>query len=93
MHEQDLEKLLSRIDHLLEQADRLIVAAGAGIGIDSDLSDFRRDQGFWKAYSTLASGSIFGRRQQIIAQIMLAQNDVVHLHEIMYRLQQVGTQN
>jgi NAD-dependent SIR2 family protein deacetylase len=31
-------------------ADALIVAAGAGIGIDSGLPDFRGPEGFWRAY-------------------------------------------
>lgn len=35
---------------LLENADALIVAAGAGMGVDSGLPDFRGDEGFWNAY-------------------------------------------
>jgi NAD-dependent SIR2 family protein deacetylase len=31
-------------------AAALVVATGAGMGIDSGLPDFRGDQGFWKAY-------------------------------------------
>ena len=31
-------------------ADALLIAAGAGMGVDSGLPDFRGDQGFWKAY-------------------------------------------
>ncbi len=31
-------------------ADALIITAGAGMGVDSGLPDFRGDQGFWKAY-------------------------------------------
>jgi NAD-dependent SIR2 family protein deacetylase len=38
---------------LLAQADALVVAAGAGIGVDSGLPDFRGDAGFWKAYPAL----------------------------------------
>jgi len=38
---------------LLAQADALIIAAGAGIGVDSGLPDFRGDDGFWKAYPAL----------------------------------------
>ena len=47
--------------HLLEQAaaligdaDLLLIAAGAGMGVDSGLPDFRGDQGFWEAYPALA---------------------------------------
>ena len=38
---------------LLAQADALIIAAGAGMGVDSGLPDFRGDDGFWKAYPAL----------------------------------------
>jgi len=31
-------------------SEALVVAAGAGIGVDSGLPDFRGDKGFWKAY-------------------------------------------
>ena len=31
-------------------ADAVVVTAGAGIGVDSGLPDFRGDEGFWKAY-------------------------------------------
>lgn len=32
------------------RAGTLVVAAGAGMGVDSGLPDFRGDRGFWKAY-------------------------------------------
>lgn len=38
---------------LLEQADGVIIAAGAGMGVDSGLPDFRGNEGFWKAYPAL----------------------------------------
>lgn len=38
---------------LIEQADALIVAAGAGMGVDSGLPDFRGAEGFWQAYPAL----------------------------------------
>lgn len=38
---------------LIAQADALIVAAGAGMGVDSGLPDFRGNQGFWQAYPAL----------------------------------------
>ncbi|HEU0265531.1 MAG TPA: Sir2 family NAD-dependent protein deacetylase, partial [Geobacterales bacterium] len=34
----------------LKQAEALIITAGAGMGVDSGLPDFRGDQGFWHAY-------------------------------------------
>lgn len=38
---------------LISQADGLVFTAGAGMGIDSGLPDFRGDNGFWKAYPAL----------------------------------------
>lgn len=38
---------------LVADADVLVVAAGAGIGVDSGLPDFRGAQGFWRAYPAL----------------------------------------
>ncbi len=35
------------------QADALIILAGAGMGVDSCLPDFRGKEGFWKAYPML----------------------------------------
>ncbi len=43
---------------LVAQADAIIVAAGAGMGVDSGLPDFRGSQGFWKAYPALASAGL-----------------------------------
>jgi NAD-dependent SIR2 family protein deacetylase len=34
----------------LKKARALVITAGAGMGIDSGLPDFRGDQGFWNAY-------------------------------------------
>ena len=35
------------------RADALLIAAGAGMGVDSGLPDFRGNEGFWKAYPPL----------------------------------------
>jgi NAD-dependent SIR2 family protein deacetylase len=45
--------LLDQAAALLHQADGLVVAAGAGIGVDSGLPDFRGNEGFWRAYPAL----------------------------------------
>ncbi len=39
---------------VIQQADALFITAGAGIGVDSGLPDFRGDEGFWKAYPPIA---------------------------------------
>ena len=35
---------------VIEAADALLITAGAGMGVDSGLPDFRGGQGFWNAY-------------------------------------------
>jgi NAD-dependent SIR2 family protein deacetylase len=42
-----------RAAEYINDADALVVAAGAGIGVDSGLPDFRGEDGFWKAYPAL----------------------------------------
>lgn len=41
----------------IADADLLVVAAGAGMGVDSGLPDFRGNEGFWKAYPALRGQS------------------------------------
>jgi NAD-dependent SIR2 family protein deacetylase len=38
----------------IRDADALLVTAGAGMGVDSGLPDFRGNEGFWKAYPPMA---------------------------------------
>jgi NAD-dependent SIR2 family protein deacetylase len=38
----------------LSKADALLITAGAGMGVDSGLPDFRGNEGFWRAYPPLA---------------------------------------
>ena len=42
-----------RAKEIVANADAVIITAGAGMGVDSGLPDFRGDQGFWKAYPPL----------------------------------------
>lgn len=46
MNSDDLEKAAA----VISSAEALIVTAGAGMGVDSGLPDFRGDHGFWNAY-------------------------------------------
>lgn len=41
---------LQQAAQAIQQADALLIGAGAGMGVDSGLPDFRGDAGFWKAY-------------------------------------------
>jgi NAD-dependent SIR2 family protein deacetylase len=38
----------------IQNCDAILVTAGAGIGVDSGLPDFRGNEGFWKAYPPIA---------------------------------------
>ena len=38
----------------IRSADALLITAGAGMGVDSGLPDFRGNEGFWKAYPVVA---------------------------------------
>lgn len=43
---------------IIAQADGLIIAAGAGMGVDSGLPDFRGPEGFWQAYPALGRAGL-----------------------------------
>lgn len=47
---QDLEQTIAQAAEAISQAKALLIGAGAGMGVDSGMPDFRGDQGFWKAY-------------------------------------------
>ena len=45
---------IQRAAEAIAAADALLISAGAGMGVDSGLPDFRGDQSFWKAYPMVA---------------------------------------
>jgi NAD-dependent SIR2 family protein deacetylase len=45
---------LRRAAHVLRSAEALLIGAGAGMGVDSGLPDFRGSEGFWRAYPAYA---------------------------------------
>jgi len=49
-----MEKMIQQAAEVIANADSLIITAGAGIGVDSGLPDFRGTEGFWVAYPPLA---------------------------------------
>lgn len=53
-----MQELIERAVDLVKQADGLLVTAGAGMGIDSGLPDFRGKRGFWNAYPALGQSQI-----------------------------------
>ena len=50
----NLEKNIKQASEVIKNADALFITAGAGIGVDSGLPDFRGNSGFWKAYPPIA---------------------------------------
>lgn len=52
------DSLLCRAAECIAQGTGLLVLAGAGIGVDSGLPDFRGDEGFWRAYPALRGSAI-----------------------------------
>lgn len=53
-----MTSLAQRAAQLISQADALIITAGAGMGVDSGLPDFRGPQGFWGVYPALGRARI-----------------------------------
>lgn len=53
-----LNPVLDTAASWLADADALVIAAGAGMGVDSGLPDFRGDAGLWRAYPALRRASI-----------------------------------
>lgn len=49
-----LDAEYARAAELIGDAGALLVCAGAGMGVDSGLPDFRGDDGFWRAYPPYA---------------------------------------
>jgi NAD-dependent SIR2 family protein deacetylase len=46
----ETNELYARGAEAVRRASALVITAGAGMGVDSGLPDFRGDQGFWNAY-------------------------------------------
>jgi NAD-dependent SIR2 family protein deacetylase len=46
--------LLDRAAQAISEADALLIGAGAGMGVDSGLPDFRGTKGFWQTYPPFA---------------------------------------
>ena len=46
--------MLKRAAEVVREAEAFVISAGAGMGVDSGLPDFRGDRGFWSAYPAYA---------------------------------------
>ena len=51
-------RTIPRVAELIAKADALLITAGAGMGVDSGLPDFRGKDGFWRAYPALGKRGI-----------------------------------
>jgi NAD-dependent SIR2 family protein deacetylase len=49
------DPLVHQAAQMVASASALLIGAGAGMGVDSGLPDFRGNQGFWQAYPPYAS--------------------------------------
>ena len=49
-----VEHEITQAAKAIKAADALLITAGAGMGVDSGLPDFRGAQGFWRAYPAIA---------------------------------------
>lgn len=49
---------VTKAANLLREADALLITAGAGMGVDSGLPDFRGPNGFWGVYPALGRAEI-----------------------------------
>ncbi len=50
----NLEQTIQKASRAVKESDALLITAGAGMGVDSGLPDFRGREGFWKAYPVVA---------------------------------------
>lgn len=53
-----LDDKFQQAAELIAGADALVIGAGAGMGVDSGLPDFRGREGLWKAYPALAKAEL-----------------------------------
>lgn len=53
----DLEQF-EKIAYWLSESDGLLINAGAGMGVDSGLPDFRGNDGFWRSYPALRNANL-----------------------------------
>jgi len=44
---------MKEIEEMVAQADAIVITAGAGMGVDSGLPDFRGTKGLWEEYPDL----------------------------------------
>ena len=50
-----MSRAVDRAREYIADADVILITAGAGMGVDSGLPDFRGNEGFWRAYPVVAN--------------------------------------
>lgn len=45
---------MDNLTNIINEAEAILITAGAGMGVDSGLPDFRGNEGFWEAYPAIA---------------------------------------
>jgi len=55
MSNENMSNEIVRAAEIISEADSIFITAGAGMGVDSGLPDFRGDDGFWNAYPVFKS--------------------------------------
>ncbi|ARU56698.1 NAD-dependent protein deacetylase, SIR2 family [Oleiphilus messinensis] len=58
MRESKIQKAIERAADSIARAESILIGAGAGMGVDSGLPDFRGQEGFWNAYPKLARQNV-----------------------------------
>lgn len=53
-----MDEQITRAAEAVRDAGALLITAGAGMGVDSGLPDFRGNEGFWRAYPPIARRGI-----------------------------------
>lgn len=53
-----MQEQITRAAQMIRDADALLITAGAGMGVDSGLPDFRGKDGFWNAYPALGNAGL-----------------------------------
>ncbi|MDH4449505.1 MAG: Sir2 family NAD-dependent protein deacetylase [Rhodoferax sp.] len=76
---------LKQAAEIVSSADALFICAGAGMGVDSGLPDFRGNEGFWKAYPALKSVNL--RFAEVASPFTFAEDPVLAWGFYGHRLQ------
>jgi len=49
-----MSRAIEQARAVIQEADAILITAGAGMGVESGLPDFRGNEGFWRAYPVIA---------------------------------------